>query len=105
MPTSIPASTLTPESSPDSSSSINTNTIGASVGATLAALLVVGAAFYLWKRRVKSVSHDHKVDTSEEELHSLRPQDAKAFDTGHHVVYEVPGWQILDAQELPGRPI
>lgn len=54
---------------------------------------------------VKSASHEEVTDKSSEELHTLRSQDAKALDNDHHPIYEVPGWQVVDPQELPGRPI
>lgn len=91
--------------SPETTPTVNFTAIGASVGAAVGAALVFCGAFFLWKRRRLNSSHDKGVDTPSNELYSLQTRDAKVPYTGHYPVFEAPGWQHTEPQELPVRPV
>lgn len=92
--------------SPESSPAVNFTAIGASVGAAVGAALVFCGAFFLWKRRKLNASHDdRKIDISSNELYSLQSRDAKVAYVSHHPIFEAPGSQQIEPQELPGRPV
>ena len=91
--------------SPETTSTTNFTAIGASVGAAVGAALVFCGAFFLWKRRTLNASHGKEIDTSSNELYSLQARDVKAPHISHHAIFEAPGSQHIEPQELPGRPV
>jgi hypothetical protein len=87
------------------SSTTNFTAIGASVCAAVVVALMFCGAFFVWKRRRLNASHDNEIDMPSNELHSLQTRDVKVPYTSHHPVFEAPGWQHTEPQELPGRPV
>jgi hypothetical protein len=62
-------------------------------------------AFFLWKRRKLNAGHAKEIDMPSNELHSLQTRDVKVPYISHYPVFEAPGWQHAEPQELPGRAV